>query len=385
MNRSVSNELRSADVAVVAMPKCSHAQALLSHRIAKDVVFALPDMHCLADLKGMVRCSEPEKEPDAALIMTLLLGSERVQVAWQSIALFAEQAGTTHGATFLDLPEQLQNIAAAQSVEPLLQILGQVVEQPVVVESIAVAQRGEAVDGEGFVSAEIAERAEVCSCMLSIHQEGKGCLAVAQVTFAADGVAHNALLHLLPQPRVEEGTSRELLMEISCIAGSQRLTRDEIASLRSGDVLLGAGSIQETQNALFSLRVGTTPVGMAVECEHGFEVVSFSPYPLDAADSRGEVEMEEAVELEHEMAEQSDETLADSIDTSTLELEVVFEVARAHLPLGELAQVSKGYIFTTDTSVDAPISIKAGNKEIGKGRLVSVADRVGIEIVDVAE
>ncbi|SIO28425.1 FliM/FliN family flagellar motor switch protein [Halodesulfovibrio marinisediminis] len=381
MSKLVVHETIDGEFSLVPMPKCSRAHAQLTQRIAQNVIFPLPALHGFAGLEGVIRCSDLGKRADTRLVMILLIGSERVWVEWQSIALLVEQIGATHGATFFDLPEQLQRVAVARCVEPLLQELGGRIEQPVVLESIQFDGSDQEQPGASFLHFTDENEQEICSFILNINGGGKRCLAACHVAFNADGVFHKTLLDILPQPIENDSACHDFLIEVSCVAGSQLLTRAEIASLCCGDVLLSLSSEAENQGTMYGLMVGTTPIGVARPCEHGVEVVSLVPHCQNFIDRSGGIRMEEAVELVDEIQEHTEETLGESIDTSALELEVVFEVARSQFTLQELRQVSKGYIFTTDVSADAPITIKAGNKEIGKGRLVSVADRIGIEIL----
>jgi flagellar motor switch/type III secretory pathway protein FliN len=46
-----------------------------------------------------------------------------------------------------------------------------------------------------------------------------------------------------------------------------------------------------------------------------------------------------------------------------------------------LAALGPGHILDTTASLDAPVTIKAGGKAVGKGRLVEVGDTLGVLIV----
>jgi type III secretion system YscQ/HrcQ family protein len=67
-------------------------------------------------------------------------------------------------------------------------------------------------------------------------------------------------------------------------------------------------------------------------------------------------------------------------DIDSLEITLALELDERRMSLGELAALASGQILDTTASMDTPVTIKAGGKAIGKGRLVEVGDRLGVLI-----
>ena len=63
-----------------------------------------------------------------------------------------------------------------------------------------------------------------------------------------------------------------------------------------------------------------------------------------------------------------------------LEIILTLELDERRISLGELAALGPGQILDTTASLDAPITIKAGGRAVGRGRLVGVGDSLGVLI-----
>ncbi|MDR1241958.1 MAG: type III secretion system cytoplasmic ring protein SctQ [Deltaproteobacteria bacterium] len=63
-----------------------------------------------------------------------------------------------------------------------------------------------------------------------------------------------------------------------------------------------------------------------------------------------------------------------------LEIILTLELDERRITIGELAALGPGQILDTAASLDAPVTIKAGGKAVGKGRLVEVGDSLGVLI-----
>jgi type III secretion system YscQ/HrcQ family protein len=67
-------------------------------------------------------------------------------------------------------------------------------------------------------------------------------------------------------------------------------------------------------------------------------------------------------------------------EIDALEILLTLELDERRITVGELAALGPGRILDTAASLDAPISIKAGGKTVGKGRLVEVGGNLGVLI-----
>ena len=67
-------------------------------------------------------------------------------------------------------------------------------------------------------------------------------------------------------------------------------------------------------------------------------------------------------------------------DIDALEITLSLELDERRITIGELATLGPGQILDTTASLEAPVTIKAGGKAVGKGRLVEVGDNLGVLI-----
>ncbi|MDR2892013.1 MAG: type III secretion system cytoplasmic ring protein SctQ [Deltaproteobacteria bacterium] len=67
-------------------------------------------------------------------------------------------------------------------------------------------------------------------------------------------------------------------------------------------------------------------------------------------------------------------------DIDSLEIMLTLELDERRITIGELAALGPGQILASTASLDSPITIKAGGKAVGKGRLVEVGDNLGVLI-----
>jgi type III secretion protein Q len=67
-------------------------------------------------------------------------------------------------------------------------------------------------------------------------------------------------------------------------------------------------------------------------------------------------------------------------DMDSLEIILTLELDERRITIGELATLGPGQILDTTASLDTPVTIKAGGKTVGKGRLVEVGDSLGVLI-----
>jgi type III secretion system YscQ/HrcQ family protein len=65
-----------------------------------------------------------------------------------------------------------------------------------------------------------------------------------------------------------------------------------------------------------------------------------------------------------------------------LDIEISFEVGRIQVPLAELRTLQAGYIFELESKVAEPVTIRANGQVIGRGQLVQIGDRIGIQTTE---
>ena len=67
-------------------------------------------------------------------------------------------------------------------------------------------------------------------------------------------------------------------------------------------------------------------------------------------------------------------------DVDALEIILTLELDERRISIGELAALGPGQILDTTASLEAPVTIKAGGKAVGRGRLVEAGGSLGVLI-----
>lgn len=70
---------------------------------------------------------------------------------------------------------------------------------------------------------------------------------------------------------------------------------------------------------------------------------------------------------------------------SDLPVEVVIELGRARLTLGDVAQLDRGSVVNLDRSSDAPLDIVVGGRVIARGEVVLVDERFVLRVTEVLD
>ncbi|CAM2065488.1 type III secretion system cytoplasmic ring protein SctQ [Sulfidibacter corallicola] len=78
--------------------------------------------------------------------------------------------------------------------------------------------------------------------------------------------------------------------------------------------------------------------------------------------------------------EHTDASQAGGLDE--LEVDLVFEVGRKSLTLGDLRAIQAGFVIDLEHNLDKPITIRANGKVIGSGELVQVEDNLGVRFLE---
>ena len=81
------------------------------------------------------------------------------------------------------------------------------------------------------------------------------------------------------------------------------------------------------------------------------------------------------------MAEQEDKSINDGF-IGDIPVELVVELGRKKMLLRNIANLKTDDIVDLEQTVDAPLNIVVGGKNLAKGELVMVNGRVGLRIVE---
>ena len=89
---------------------------------------------------------------------------------------------------------------------------------------------------------------------------------------------------------------------------------------------------------------------------------------------------------DHNMEEGDEPAAADvlqesALDTEYLEVPIAFNLGHAMVSVADLRTLASGYVFDLENEPGAEVVIVAGEREIGRGEVVQIADRLGVRII----
>ncbi len=94
--------------------------------------------------------------------------------------------------------------------------------------------------------------------------------------------------------------------------------------------------------------------------------------------------------MDHALNHSEEEHTPDRTDTSfdlagpdltNVPLEIDFSLLHTKMTVGEVSTISPGIILDIVLDLDKPIDVSIGGAIVGKGRLIKVGDKVGVQII----
>ncbi|MCR4666694.1 MAG: type III secretion system cytoplasmic ring protein SctQ [Desulfovibrio sp.] len=185
-------------------------------------------------------------------------------------------------------------------------------------------------------------------------------------------------LHQLPPAIKLSGVSANLVI------GSMRLTPEELASLTTGDVLLPLSLFLHTprlclaQNLYLACDLdGNTLTVRSQEtsflcCDFGEKSMSdnVTENPAQPAGEKAE----------------SETPVLEPANLEKIELDITFELPGLRFPLAECARLTPGYTFLLNgDAATLPVTVRAGGHAVARGRLVEVAETMGVQITQLVK
>lgn len=155
-------------------------------------------------------------------------------------------------------------------------------------------------------------------------------------------------------------SAHRLAMALSLSAGHQRLSIEELASLRPGDVVM-----LERDNDEETLELAGRPIAQ----------VGGTPPRLLTPRHRwthGETPM-----TDHRTAPAAPDELD---DLDQLPLRLVAELGHFELTLGELRELGEGSVLPVERPLDDSVLLRINGKRVGSGRLVQLGEKLGVQI-----
>ena len=69
------------------------------------------------------------------------------------------------------------------------------------------------------------------------------------------------------------------------------------------------------------------------------------------------------------------------LDADDLEVSLAFNLGHGVVSIADLRTLAPGYVFGLESEPGAEVAIVAGGREIGRGEIVQIADRLGVRII----
>jgi type III secretion system YscQ/HrcQ family protein len=187
----------------------------------------------------------------------------------------------------------------------------------------------------------------------------------------------------LPEPAAEDGeaTSEESGEsdeseedgEIEESAGGENAeeSAEPVAEAAEAEDADGQDEEEEQVAEEFPEDAETTDPAEAAEVEAAAEKIAAGGRPI--VEKAGQLRKEAQFVASQRMA-------TEKINVGEIEVQLTFDVGDVTLTLKELEGMKEGYTLTTDRPVDEVVNIRANGHLIGRGRLVKVENRLGVQI-----
>ena len=192
----------------------------------------------------------------------------------------------------------------------------------------------------------------------------------AQIPFSPAALSVLAdLAKLFPRRLAADCSS--LLLSLSLCAGREAFPLNLLRQAEPGDIICFSSPAEPTLTlevnslALWKARLADRRITIQGILNSNLEEIAMSATP------------ENIEESEHgaKIGGLSQE------DLNVLEITLTLELDERRISVGELAALGPGQILETAASLDAPVTLKASGRSIGKGLLVEVGDRLGVQII----
>jgi flagellar motor switch protein FliN/FliY len=154
-----------------------------------------------------------------------------------------------------------------------------------------------------------------------------------------------------------------------------------------------------TKKGTVTIALDSTPLWRARLKEDHLKIVDYATYyedvtPMDSELPPSDEESpKEATFSSEEMQEENGETHlwsstpkeVVSISTDHIPLTLIVEVARVHMTLGQVLQLSPGNTLELPVKPEQGVDVMIGGKRVAKAELIKLGDRLGIKIISLGE
>lgn len=223
--------------------------------------------------------------------------------------------------------------------------------------------------------------------------------------FELDGESHPLALDL-PLPAAERllplfdrafaprpATASRVVTTLRLESGTQTLTLGEWRSLRPGDVVMldsasadgvrlnlanrfgGRASFSGTELRADGALVADSP-DRASNSSYEESVMSEPPVDKSTPSARSEP----AVDEPNAANPNSTGPNASGLDMDDLPVQLTCELGRLEMSLGELRKLGDGSVLPLERQPDRAVDLMVNGRRMGRGRLVSIGDAIGVQI-----
>lgn len=158
-----------------------------------------------------------------------------------------------------------------------------------------------------------------------------------------------------------------LKLALPVLAGTSRLTAEELLSIGIGDVVLLDGCLSREE---MSLRLGSWRIRGTLRAE---ELVIESVFSCQGGSAMNPGEI---------LSNQECPAL-DAADVGALPVEITVEAGRVELSVAQVAALTAGDVVTLSGDVLGPVELRAGSTLVARGELVDVEGRRGVRVLEV--
>lgn len=215
-----------------------------------------------------------------------------------------------------------------------------------------------------------------------------------------DGLEFRGALHLdlpaleflstmLPPAKSRDDVSQSIELLSRLVVGRVDLSLSEFQGLEDNDLVLlqsndfatrGACEIVFDNRMRFDATLENGTVTLGEIMDDADESDFLEEFDDDEQDQAALERRHAAVVGEDDQEENAEGSHEGEFRTGDIPIHLVFDVGEKRIPLQDFQSLQAGYTFELPTTMDAPVTIRANGRKIGKGKLVQVGDRLGVKV-----
>lgn len=166
--------------------------------------------------------------------------------------------------------------------------------------------------------------------------------------------------------------NRSISWQLGC--GEQVIASEEFLSLQMGDIVL-----LPSNKCDWTLMISHCALANLQTHPQGWVVTGILANYIRQIDKEFDMSTEPTV---NDVSTNDGEQI-DWHQLSKVEVPLRFELGEQVVTLETLRSLKIGTVITTDIDLESPVDVYQGSQKVGKGRLIQVADRIGVQISEI--